>query len=253
MADPPPGQGDRDFFVDQMKTALGVASIRLTNGQPSADDLRAYFRTLAGDPFKSWAKYNEYAKAFYVHIDMLPDTTPAINWRPAQIRVSLGLKTCDAWSQIVSRTRMGDGSNRRIIDCRGFSFIAADLLGAADWEVKGFRTFFVPRRRDIPWHVAVELRWTKTAGFNDMLVGTQEASNGGFPDEKKKGYTKHPDVISAVQVTDPPSATQAQAFQKALDLYPEPGDPALASVGTFPARQPAGSFPPRSVSGRSWA
>lgn len=252
MADPPPLQGDRNFFVDQMKTALGVTSITLTNGHPSADDLRAFFRTLAGDPFKSWAKYNEYAKAFYVHIDMLPDTTPAINWRPAQVTVPLGLKTCDSWSQIVGRTRMGDGSNRRIIDCRGFSFIAADLLGVADWQVKGYRTFFVPRRRDIPWHVAVELHWTKTQGMNDMLVGTQEASDGGYPEEKKKGYTKHFEVIGSVIVTDPPRATQAEAFQAALDQYPQPGDPKLAAVGTFPARQPAGSFPPRFVPGSRW-
>lgn len=252
MADPP-GKGDRDFFVEGMKKALGGKNIALTNGQPSADDLRAYFKTLATDPYESWKQYDRYAQAFYVHIDMLPTTIPAINWRPNQRQVPLGLQTCDSWDQIVSRSRMGDGSNRRIIDCRGFSFIAADLLGAAEWEVKGYRTFFVPRRRDIPWHVAVEVHWTKTQGMNDMLVGTQEASDGGYPDEKKKGYTKHPDVIGAVQVTDPPSATQAQAFQKALDLDPQPGDPRLASVGTFPARQPAGSFPPRSVPGRSWA
>lgn len=251
MADPP-GKGDRDFFVEGMKKALGGRSIALTNGQPSADDLRAYFKTLTSDPYESWKQYNRYAQAFYVHIDMLPATTSAINWRPDQKQVPLGLKTCDSWGQITSRTRMGDGSNRRIIDCRGFSFIAADLLGAADWEVKGYRTFFVPKRRDVPWHVAIELHWTKTQGMNDMLVGTQQASDGGFPEEKARGYVNHSEVIGSVIVTDPPSATQAQAFQAALDQDPQPGDPKLAAMGTFPARQPAGSFPPRFVPGSRW-
>jgi hypothetical protein len=252
MADPPPGQSDRRNFVEDMAKALGGRSIALTNGQPSAADLRAYFKTLAGDPNESKKAYNRYAEAFYVHIDMLPAATPGIDWRPNQPTVETGLKTCDSWAQIEPRTRMNDGSNRRILDCRGFSFIAADLLGAAEWQVMGYRAFLVPRRRDIPWHMAVEVHWTKSQGTNDMLVGTQQASDGGFPEEKARGYRNHSEVLGSVQETDPPSPTQAMALQAALRADPMPGDSRLKVVGTFPARQSAGSYPPRFVPGSRW-
>ena len=149
----------------------------------------------------------------------------------------MGLRTCDSWDQIAGRTRMGDGSNRRIIDCRGFSFIAARPAGRGGLGGQGVPDVLRAGRRDIPWHVAVEVHWTKTQGMNDMLVGTQEASDGGCLQEKTRGYVNHSEVIGSVIVTDPPRATQAQAFQAALDKDPQPGDPRLAVVGTFPARQ----------------
>lgn len=241
--------GDQKFFVEQMEAKLG-STVGRQGGQPRADDLKAYFRKLADDPYASWKQYDRYAQAFYIHIDEVGGTSAEVDWRPTDRNTPKGIKTCDSWQQIEARQRTSDGTSRRVIDCRGFSFMARELMTAADWQARGFRVFFIPRDRDVPWHVAVELTWVKTQGMQDLVIGTQQASNGGTSEERNKGYARYPNRVAEVLVTDPPRPTQGEALQAAAAA--EAGGK-QAFVGSIPFRQPAGSFPPRSVPGRSRA
>lgn len=241
--------GDQKFFVEQMAAKLG-RTVALAGGQPRADDLKEYFRALADDPYASWKQYDRFAQAFYIHIDEVGGAGAEIDWRPTDPRTPKGIKTCDSWQQIEARQRTADGTNRRVIDCRGFSFMARELLTAADWQARGFRVFFIAGDRDVPWHVAVELVWVKTQGMQDLLVGGQQASNGGTVEERNKAYARYPNRVGEVQVTDPPRPTQGEALQAAAAA--EAGGK-QSWLGSIPSRQPAGSFPPRSLPGRPWA
>jgi hypothetical protein len=245
-------KGDQKFFVDTMKGALPDCTIVLDNGQLRSDDLLAYFRTLKDAPFDSWKQYERYAQAFYIHVDEALGRTSAINWRPRDTCTPSGVKTCDTWAQIAARARSQDGSSRRIVDCRGFSFLAHHLLQAADWSPVGYRAFYVPGRTDIFWHVAIELLWAKTEGMNNLTIGTAQASNGGVTEEQRRAYQRSfpDDYTRAVCTEEKP--TQLAAFEAVPGgtQFTRPACATRLGATSIPNRAPAGSIPPRSSAGR---
>jgi hypothetical protein len=126
----------RESFIADMEGALGRAP-SLSHGQPSNDDLRAYFATLGAEPDAALAAYREYASSFYVHISRTGSGTDAdVSWPGG---------SCDRWSELVSRPR---DQHRRIVDCEGFAFIAQELLAAAGWDTVGYAVVYLPTTTD---------------------------------------------------------------------------------------------------------
>ncbi|MEW5702014.1 MAG: hypothetical protein AB1792_07280 [Candidatus Zixiibacteriota bacterium] len=126
----------RESFISDMQTAL-ARSPALRRGQPGEDDLQAYFATLRGDPDAALAAYREYAASFYVHI--------AHTSAGAGADVSWPGGACDRWSELVARP---SHQHRRIIDCEGFAYIAAELLPSAGWTLLGYAVIYLATTTD---------------------------------------------------------------------------------------------------------
>jgi len=126
----------RESFIGDMRASLG-RDPSLRHGQPDRDDLRAYFETLRDSPDAALAAYREYAGSFYVHIVRTSAGAGAdVTWPGG---------ACDRWSELVARP---SDQHRRIIDCEGYAFVAAELLPAAGWTLQGYAVIYLASSTD---------------------------------------------------------------------------------------------------------
>ena len=154
----------RDSFISDMRTVLG-RGIRLENGQPQRRDVMEYFRSLQ-DRHRAVESYSEYARSFYVHAMFVPGI------RSDDVRWPGG--SCDQWSELVRRPRR---QSQRIIDCEGYAFLAAEVLGAAGWQLLGYQVLFRPATQgsEMDYHLVAVL--VNSADTTERIyVGTPRPS-----------------------------------------------------------------------------
>jgi hypothetical protein len=121
----------RESFMAAMREALS-RDVAVHRGQPTRADIIAYMRTLRDHPDRALAAYQEYVRAFYIHTEQVAgDPDADVAW-PGE--------SCDHWRELAERPRH---QQRRIIDCEGYAYIAAELLTAAGWTLRGYQVLYI--------------------------------------------------------------------------------------------------------------
>ena len=164
----------QESFISDMQRALG-RPVQTRGGQPAAGDVRAYFRTLSGNPSQALAAYEEYAGSFMIHV------AAATRGRTGDVTWPGG--TCDQWSEIVSRPQ--DRQHRRMIDCEGYAYLAQDLLTEADWSFIGYEVIYLPTQTEPEdFHIMAVLD-SPGAQPRRVYIGHQRASDSWFSEAQR--------------------------------------------------------------------
>lgn len=190
----------QESFIADMQATLG-RGVRLQRGQPNRSDLLEYFRSL-GDLSRAVERFTEYARSFYVHISFVPGSrTGDVAWPGG---------SCDRWSEITARPRH---QSQRIIDCEGYAFLAAELLGAAGWRHLGYQVIFRPATQTAPmdYHLVAVLEHPYESA-NRLYVGTARPS----PSAVTEASRVWPDAAFDVQY-GPIASDARRAIQTAIE------------------------------------
>jgi hypothetical protein len=110
--------------------------------------------------------YTEYSRSFYVHIMFVPPSgSDDVAWPGG---------SCDRWSEIVQRPRH---QSRRVIDCEGYAYLAAELLSAAGWRLLGYQVIYLQPTQTSPWDYHLVAILENPVDTTDRLfVGTAHPS-----------------------------------------------------------------------------
>lgn len=102
---------------------------------PTKDQLLKYFGTLKDNPKEARAAFEQFSKAFNVHVAQ-ETQTPGADVRYHGTEKNPLPPT--SWDDLTSRKANGAGENvgRRVNDCEGYAYMAQELLGAAGFELK---------------------------------------------------------------------------------------------------------------------
>jgi hypothetical protein len=205
-------------FIKKMKEKLDEKKIRYEHqgdtGQPSANDLKAFFGLFTTDYSEALSKLGDYLKWFYLHVDSFQPAraTPVWGGRTAEEQVY----TLPDWSQIAGASIDGVC---RIVDCKAMTFMASELLTAGGWTRKGYHIYYFKKKAQQrwPWHIAVSMGFaaTKDNTAQTYVIGHQDVSNTTVYQEGQSSYEKL-GYFDAVCYVEAPQSTPALAYALAV-------------------------------------
>lgn len=168
---------------------------------PSKDQLVAYFTTLKDNPKQARQAFDDFAKAFNVHVaqesqkpsaDVLYGGTEKNPLPPTK------------WDDVAKRKPGGTTEyvGKRINDCEGYAFMAQELLGAAGFDVKhhltahggpaGAHAMAVFTHPKEPGNVTITSNDGVFTGKNEKKVADEAFKYaGGRPGGKNQYYAGH--------------------------------------------------------------
>jgi len=207
----------RAGFIQAMNTALGTSLP--ASHRPTPVQLEDYFRTFRPQNATAALRaFRAYTSSFYVHVAHT-QAGPSGN-------VSYPGGSCNQWSEVFRQ----QVSHRHVIDCEGFSFLAATLLQFAGFAFEGYQVCWVlsTQSGQLPssWHIYAVL--TRSDGGQRVFIGSPDAFTTRYRvNEATFGVNDAPNVE-----TTPVHATALAAIQEAQQVQQQHYQSQAASTGT---------------------
>jgi len=221
---------NREEFVQRMTTALEEEA----SNPPTQDQVRRYFRTLRGRTQDALEAYEGYATLFFVHVG--DSSNPGSN--VVYPGGAGGRNTCDSLAEVLARRSEG---SRHVVDCRGFSVMAIELLREAGFSSPSYMIAVPPSATGDSWQGHVFIRINSSDGSQIYIGNNRIHASASGAVEHLAGWSPQDSTNVRYGFGD----TYQEALEDAIDIVDTRDDDPLSDPSAIaplaPRRSPSPS------------